>query len=111
MDHRDLIRPGSKEGYLNWHGGAPESARACGYGSTFLQMFDEGGEDYSLERKSWLRKNLHEISREIRGLKKTGPLLFFTTGRITGKNFPLRMPSSKKQGGSHSDCQQNPGCG
>ena len=54
-----------------------KAPRACGYGSTFLQMFDEGGEDYSQERKSSLRKNLHEISREIRGLKKKAGLCYF----------------------------------
>ena len=35
----------------------------------FLQMFDEGDGDYTLERKTWLKKDLHEISREIREMK------------------------------------------
>ena len=35
----------------------------------FLQMFDEGEGDYTKERKTWLKKDLHEISREIRELK------------------------------------------
>jgi len=36
----------------------------------FLQMFDEGEGDYTKERKSWLKKDVHEISREIREMKK-----------------------------------------
>ena len=36
----------------------------------FLQMFDEGGGDYTKERKAWLKKDVHEISREIREMKK-----------------------------------------
>ena len=36
----------------------------------FLQMFNEGEGDYTAERKAWLKKDLHEISREIRDLKK-----------------------------------------
>ena len=36
----------------------------------FLQMFDEGKGDYTKERKEWLKKDLHEISQEIREMKK-----------------------------------------
>jgi hypothetical protein len=36
----------------------------------FLQMFDEGIGDYTKERKTWLKKDLHEISREIKEMKK-----------------------------------------
>jgi len=36
----------------------------------FLQMFDEGAGDYTKERKTWLKKDLHEISREIKEMKK-----------------------------------------
>jgi pyruvate-formate lyase-activating enzyme len=36
----------------------------------FLQMFDEGKGDYTKERKTWLKKDVHEISREIRDMKK-----------------------------------------
>jgi len=36
----------------------------------FLQMFDEGTGDYTKERKAWLKKDVHEISREIREMKK-----------------------------------------
>jgi hypothetical protein len=36
----------------------------------FLQMFDEGTGDYTKERKMWLKKDLHEISREIQEMKK-----------------------------------------
>jgi len=36
----------------------------------FLQMFDEGAGDYTKERKAWLKKDVHEISREIREMKK-----------------------------------------
>ena len=36
----------------------------------FLQMFDEGEGDYTKERKDWLKKDVHEISREIREMKK-----------------------------------------
>ena len=36
----------------------------------FLQMFDEGEGDYTQERKAWLKEDVHEISREIREMKK-----------------------------------------
>ncbi len=36
----------------------------------FLQMFDEGEGDYTKERKAWLKKDVHEISQEIREMKK-----------------------------------------
>lgn len=36
----------------------------------FLTMFDQGEGDYTKERKKWLKSDLHEISREIRDLKK-----------------------------------------
>jgi len=36
----------------------------------FLQMFDEGAGDYTKELKTWLKKDLHEISREIKEMKK-----------------------------------------
>jgi len=36
----------------------------------FLQMFDEGKGDYTKERKTWLKKDLHEISQEIKDMKK-----------------------------------------
>ena len=36
----------------------------------FLQMFDEGKGDYTKERKTWLKNDVHEISREIRDMKK-----------------------------------------
>ena len=36
----------------------------------FLQMFNEGEGDYTKERKTWLKKDLHEISQEIREMKK-----------------------------------------
>ncbi len=36
----------------------------------FLMMFDQGEGDYTKERKKWLKSDLHEISREIRDLKK-----------------------------------------
>ena len=36
----------------------------------FLQMFDEGTGDYTKERKTWLKKALHEISQEIKEMKK-----------------------------------------
>jgi pyruvate-formate lyase-activating enzyme len=36
----------------------------------FLRMFDEGEGDYTKERKAWLKEDVHEISREIREMKK-----------------------------------------
>lgn len=36
----------------------------------FLRMFDEGEGDYTQERKAWLKEDVHEISREIREMKK-----------------------------------------
>ena len=36
----------------------------------FLQMFDEGKGDYTKERKTWLKNDVHEISREIRDMKE-----------------------------------------
>jgi hypothetical protein len=36
----------------------------------FLQMFDEGTGDYTNERKTWLKKDLHEISQDIKEMKK-----------------------------------------
>ncbi|GAB6283988.1 MAG: hypothetical protein STSR0009_01870 [Methanoregula sp.] len=36
----------------------------------FLTMFDEGHGDYTKERKTWLKKDLHEISCEIKEMKK-----------------------------------------
>jgi hypothetical protein len=36
----------------------------------FLQMFDEGTGDYTKERKTWLKKDLHEISQDIKEMKK-----------------------------------------
>ncbi len=36
----------------------------------FLQMFDEGKGDYTQERKTWLKKDLHQISEEIKDMKK-----------------------------------------
>ena len=36
----------------------------------FLQMFDEGTGDYTKERKTWLKKDLHEISQDIKDMKK-----------------------------------------
>ena len=36
----------------------------------FLERFDEGKGDYTRESKTWLKKNLHEISEEIKEMKK-----------------------------------------
>jgi hypothetical protein len=36
----------------------------------FIQMFDHGRGDYTKERKQWLKKDLHEISREIKEMMK-----------------------------------------
>ncbi|HET6580799.1 MAG TPA: hypothetical protein VFG36_02860 [Methanoregula sp.] len=78
----------------------------------FLQMADEGREDYTRERKAWLRKNQHEISREIRGLKKKQALCFF----LRQEESPERISHcachpQRHEEGSYSDCQQNAGCG
>ena len=36
----------------------------------FIQMFDHGRGDYTKERKQWLKKDLHEISHEIKEMMK-----------------------------------------
>jgi len=76
----------------------------------FLPMSDEGEDGYTQERKAWLKRTCTRYPARPM-TEKEQALCNFTAGGIIGKDFPLRMPSSKKQGGSYSDSQQNPGCG